>query len=76
MKVKPRNTAPTACLFIEPEQSQNRHDKAVLRRALEAAEFGIAPGQAGVIYSGKNDRLVLGGGWIVNAPTRASNDSV
>ena len=30
-------------------------------------EFGVAPGQAGVIYSSENDRLVLGG-WIVDVP--------
>ncbi len=78
VNVKLRNTAPASAarLFIEPEQNQNRQDKAALRLALEAAEFGIAPGQAGVIYSGEDDRLVLGGGWIARAPTHASNDSV
>ena len=77
MKVKLRNTAPAASarLLIKPDQSENSYGKVTLRIALEAAEFGIAPGQAGVIYSGENDMLVLGGGWIAHAPTHASNQS-
>ena len=77
VKVKLRNTAQAAParLLIKPDQSQISYGKATLRIALEAAEFGIAPGQAGVIYSGENDRLVLGGGWIAHAPTHASNQS-
>ena len=77
VKVKLRNTAPAAParLLIKPDQSKNSYSKATLRIALEAAEFGIAPGQAGVIYSGENDSLVLGGGWIAHAPTHASNQS-
>ena len=31
---------------------------------LESEEFGIASGQAGVIYDEKNKNLLLGGGWI------------
>jgi tRNA-specific 2-thiouridylase len=35
------------------------------RLELHAAEYGVAPGQAGVVYAG--DRL-LGGGWIARRP--------
>lgn len=40
------------------------------RLELLAPEFGVAPGQAGVVYAG--DRL-LGGGWIARADFRAAS---
>ena len=68
VKVKLRNTAPAAeaRLFLDAAQ-----DGADVRIELVEPEYGIAPGQAGVIYDGGNDRLVLGGGWISHAPTQA-----
>ena len=68
VKVKLRNTAPAAParLFTTTDE-----DGASIRIQLDKAEYGIAPGQAGVIYDGANDRLVLGGGWISHAPTQA-----
>ncbi|PJI43380.1 tRNA 2-thiouridine(34) synthase MnmA [Ferrovibrio sp.] len=39
-------------------------EKATARLELYSAEYGVAPGQAGVVYAG--DRL-LGGGWIARA---------
>ena len=73
VKVKLRNTAPAASarLLINSGTKKNYQDETAVHIVLETPEFGIAPGQAGVIYSGENDRLVLGGGWIAHAPTRA-----
>ena len=60
--VKLRNTAPAspAKLFLE------RNSKAHL--VLQNPEYGIATGQAGVVYDGKDSSIMLGGGWIVSAP--------
>ena len=68
VKVKLRNTAPAAAarLFANADK-----DGTGVRIELNEPEYGIAPGQAGVIYDGGNDRLVLGGGWISDAPTTA-----
>jgi tRNA-uridine 2-sulfurtransferase len=44
--------------------SARRNDDGTLEITLDEAQFGVAPGQAGVLYQG--DRL-LGGGWIVSA---------
>ncbi len=41
-------------------------DSAVLR--LDTPEFGIASGQAAVLYDIENSLMVLGGGWICAAP--------
>ncbi len=70
VKVKLRNTAPmvAARLFISSETEKQSDDEAVIRIVLENPEFGIAPGQAGVIYSDDFDGLILGGGWIVDPP--------
>ena len=38
---------------------------------LDDAQYGIAAGQAAAIYDAENPDLVLGGGWIVAAPTKA-----
>ena len=60
--VKLRNTAPAspARLFLE------RNSKAHL--VLQNPEYGIATGQAGVVYDGNDSSIMLGGGWIVSAP--------
>lgn len=39
-------------------------EKATARLELNAPEFGVAPGQAGVVYAGER---LLGGGWIARA---------
>lgn len=44
---------------------------ATARLELYAAEYGVAPGQAGVVYAG--DRL-LGGGWIARADIAAGTE--
>ena len=60
--VKLRNTAAAspAKLFLE------RNGKAHL--VLKNPEYGIATGQAGVVYDGNDSSIMLGGGWIVSAP--------
>ena len=60
--VKLRNTAPAspARLFLNSGRSAHL--------VLEKAEYGIATGQAGVIYDGSDASLMLGGGWISSAP--------
>ena len=72
VKVKLRNTAPAAeaRLFVHQNKDSAQQDGQV-RLTLAEPEFGIAPGQAGVIYDGRDDKLVLGGGWISHAPTMA-----
>ena len=64
--VKLRNTAPAsqAKLFLDG----NRKAHLVLQNP----EYGIAIGQAGVIYDANDAALMLGGGWIISAPTFAS----
>ena len=73
VKVKLRNTAPAAAarLMISSAHKKNSHEEPAVHIILKTPEFGIAPGQAGVIYSGENDRLMLGGGWISDAPSQA-----
>ena len=65
--VKLRNTAPAsrARLFLKGS------DEICLQ--LEKPEYGIATGQAGVIYDGQDDSHMLGGGWICKAPTKADS---
>ncbi|XDZ64993.1 tRNA 2-thiouridine(34) synthase MnmA [Alphaproteobacteria bacterium LSUCC0684] len=43
----------------------------IARLALDAPQFGIARGQAAVLYAADDPDLVLGGGWISEAPTAA-----
>ena len=64
--VKLRNTAPAspARLFLNSGRSAHL--------VLEKAEYGIATGQAGVIYDGSDASLMLGGGWISSAPISAA----
>ena len=41
---------------------------------LDSPQYGVACGQAGVIYDGADPSLVCGGGWIVSAPTLAEGE--
>ena len=65
--VKLRNTAPAslARLFLKGK------DEICLQ--LEKPEYGVATGQAGVIYDGQDNSHMLGGGWISKAPTKADS---
>ena len=38
---------------------------------LDTPQYGVACGQAGVLYDAKDTSLVYGGGWITHAPTMA-----
>ena len=76
--VKLRNTAPAtkARLFVCPAapKDANVSDRVgAVRLQLEAPEFGVATGQAGVIYDGTDESQMLGGGWISKAPTQADS---
>ena len=64
--VKLRNTAPASAARIVSDEQGKR-----IALELAAPEYGIAPGQAGVIYDAHNPDIVLGGGWISAAPTLA-----
>ena len=65
--VKLRNTAPASRARLFRKGS----DEVCLQ--LEKPEYGIATGQAGVIYDGQDDSHMLGGGWISKAPTKADS---
>ena len=64
-----RNTAPAmpATITAWPEDGAG----GVAEITLDDAQYGIAAGQAAAIYDAENPDLVLGGGWIVAAPTKA-----
>ncbi len=64
-----RNTAPAmpATITAWPEDGVG----GVAEITLDDAQYGIAAGQAAAIYDAENPDLVLGGGWIVAAPTKA-----
>jgi len=62
---KLRNTAPASSARLFMMEGQR------VRLELEAPEYGIARGQAGVIYDASDNSLMLGGGWIADAPTNA-----
>ena len=60
-----RNTAPAlpaTLVSVEGEHVSLR---------LDAPQFGISTGQATVLYCAENPDKVLGGGWIVKAPSEA-----
>ena len=65
-----RNTAPAmpATITAWPEDGAG----GVAEITLDDAQYGIAAGQAAAIYDAENPDLVLGGGWIVAAPTKAN----
>ena len=46
-------------------------DKGVAELTLAEPQYGIATGQAAVLYDASDSAVVLGGGWIVGAPTGA-----
>ena len=58
-----RNTAPALPATLKSVDG----NRAVLR--LDPPQFGIASGQAAVLYDVTNSDTVLGGGWIAAAPT-------
>jgi tRNA-specific 2-thiouridylase len=58
-----RNTAPAMPATL----SSVADDTAVLH--LDERQFGIATGQAAVLYDVTDNDVVLGGGWITAAPT-------
>ena len=60
-----RNTAPALPATLVSVDA----DRAALR--LDEAQFGISAGQAAVLYTPENPDRVLGGGWIVEAPSAA-----
>lgn len=60
--VKLRSAQPAVAARIFAAEAGQ--DQTMARLELYAAEYGVAPGQAGVVYDG--DRL-LGGGWIARA---------
>ena len=43
----------------------------VVHICLDEPQYGVACGQAGVVYDGRDTTLVYGGGWITHAPTVA-----
>jgi tRNA-specific 2-thiouridylase len=66
VQVKLRSTQPPAAARIMPGKSDGRPNATAEGHAvihLDAPQFGVAPGQAAVIYTVDADR-VLGGGWI------------
>ena len=67
--VKLRNTA----LATKARLTAKAGEAGEICLQLEAPEFGIATGQAGVIYDGEDESLMLGGGWISKAPTQADS---
>lgn len=62
-----RNTAPAlpARITAWPEQAGE------VEITLDTPQYGIAAGQAAAIYDAANPELLLGGGWIISAPTKA-----
>ena len=43
----------------------------VVQLCLDEPQYGVACGQAGVLYDAEDPSLVYGGGWITDAPTLA-----
>ena len=65
-----RNTAPamSAQITAWPEEGTG----GIAEITLDEDQFGIAAGQAAVIYDAENPEIILGGGWITAAPTKAT----
>lgn len=55
-----------------PGQIMGQEDGLVHLR-LDEPQYGVACGQAGVVYDGEDSALVHGGGWITSAPTIAES---
>ena len=68
--VKLRNTG----IAVPAMLSQDENGQAVLR--LDAPQYGIARGQAGVIYDAEEPDWLIGGGWIAAAPTAVDAQAV
>ncbi|MCW0233770.1 MAG: tRNA 2-thiouridine(34) synthase MnmA [Ferrovibrio sp.] len=64
VKLRSAQPAVAARLFAAGEGPESH----LARLELSHAEFGVAPGQAGVVYAGER---LLGGGWIARAEGRA-----
>ena len=47
----------------------------LLHVRLDEPQYGVACGQAGVVYDGHDTSLVYGGGWISHAPTIAESNT-
>ena len=45
----------------------------VVQLCLDEPQYGVACGQAGVLYDAEDPSLVYGGGWITDAPTLAES---
>ncbi|MFC3677002.1 tRNA 2-thiouridine(34) synthase MnmA [Ferrovibrio xuzhouensis] len=69
--VKLRSAQPAVAAVIRPGPETDA-GASTARLDLMTAEFGVAPGQAGVVYDG--DRL-LGGGWIARASQAAGTSA-
>ena len=67
-----RNTAPAmpARITAWPEGGHG-----VAELTLDTPQYGIAAGQAAAIYDAENPEILLGGGWITAAPTKANMSS-
>ena len=67
-----RNTAPAmpARITAWPEGGHG-----VAELTLDTPQYGIAAGQAAAIYDAENPEILLGGGWITAAPTKANISS-
>ena len=63
--VKLRNTGAAVSAHLD------RLDAGSVVLRLDEAQYGIARGQAGVIYAASDPDQLLGGGWITAAPTAA-----
>jgi tRNA-specific 2-thiouridylase len=64
-----RNTAPALPAHIAawPEE-----DGGIAEITLDEPQYGIAAGQAAALYDAEHPEVLLGGGWIASAPTKAS----
>ena len=70
MLARLRNTAPAASARI----CCDRRQEAPLIIILDEPQFGIASGQAAVLYHGDDADILLGGGWISKAPLTANHN--
>ncbi len=64
-----RNTAPALPAHITAWPDG---DIGIAEVTLDAPQYGIAAGQAAALYDADNPELLLGGGWITAAPTKAT----
>jgi tRNA-specific 2-thiouridylase len=64
-----RNAAPAMPAHITAWPDRGR---GVAEISLDAPQYGIAAGQAAALYDAESPEVLLGGGWIASAPTKAS----